>query len=252
MGGEAQVVNLKLVHLYPAHMNLYGDRGNVLALRRRAEWRHWTVDVIPVDPGEPMAWNEADIVFLGGGEDRHQALIASDLLHRARDLKAALGDGLVFLAICGGFQLLGHRYVAADGTSLPGVGWFDADTRAGDTRSIGNVLTETTLPLEPRTLVGFENHGGKTYLEASQEPLGHVRVGQGNNGTDGTEGAVKGHAIGTYLHGSLLPKNPHLADLLLGWAAMRRTGRAELEPLDDSWELRAHQQVAHLLVRGDR
>jgi CobQ-like glutamine amidotransferase family enzyme len=234
----------RLAHLYPHHMNLYGDRGNVLTLRRRLEWRGFTAEVIPVGPGVPLAWAEVDLVFLGGGEDRHQSMIADDLLKRGPELRAALADGLVLLAICGGFQLLGHRYVTGDGASLPGVGWFDAETRAGQVRSIGNVVVQSTLSIEPPTLVGFENHGGQTYLGPGQEPLGTVVVGRGNNGEDRSEGAVKAHALGTYLHGSLLPKNPHLADLLLAWALERRTGRRDLEPLDDTWELSAHRTVA--------
>lgn len=240
-------MRLTIVHLYPSDMNLYGDRGNVLALARRAEWRGWEVRVLGVEPEAPMSWAEADIVFLGGGEDRHQALIVGDLVTRGADLSAALADGLPLLSVCGGFQLLGREYQTQDGRVLPGLGWFDATTRAGTrARHVGNVIATATLPLEPATLVGFENHAGETVLHADQRPLARVIVGAGNNGRDRTEGAVRIHAVGTYLHGSLLPKNPHLADWLLSRALERRTGEAELPPLLDDWEWAAHRErLAH-------
>ena len=240
-------MRLNIVHLYPRDMNLYGDRGNVLALARRAEWRGWEARVVDVDPGDPVSWTEADIVFLGGGEDRHQAWIADDLVARGADLSAALADGLPLLGVCGGFQLLGREYQAQDGRVLPGVGWFDASTHAGQRgRHVGNVVATATLPLAPPTLVGFENHAGETLLHAGQAALARVTAGAGNNGRDRTEGAVRVHAVGTYLHGSLLPKNPHLADWLLSRAQARRTGTADLPPLADDWEWAAHRErLAH-------
>jgi hypothetical protein len=240
-------LRLTIVHLYPRDMNLYGDRGNVLALARRAEWRGWEACVLDVEPGDPVSWTAADIVFLGGGEDRHQAWIADDLVTRGAGLSAALADGLPLLAVCGGFQLLGREYQAQDGRVLPGVGWFEATTRAGQRgRHVGNVVAVATLPLEPTTLVGFENHAGETRLHVGQAPLARVTVGAGNNGRDRTEGAVRVHAVGTYLHGSLLPKNPHLADWLLSRAQARRTGTGDLPPLADDWEWAAHRErLAH-------
>ncbi len=236
---------LQIVHLYPRDMNLYGDRGNVLALVRRAQWRGWDASVVEVEPGDTVAWGDADLAFIGGGEDRHQAWIAEDLSGRAREMTAALADGLPLLAVCGGFQLLGREYQAQDGRVMPGIGWFDAITRAGPRgRHVGNVVATAALPLDPPTLVGFENHAGETVLQPGQDPLARVRVGVGNNGRDGTEGAVAGHAVGTYLHGSLLPKNPHLADWLLAKAQMRRTGDERLEPLADDWEWAAHAERA--------
>jgi len=228
-------------------MNLYGDRGNVLALRRRAQWRGLTVTVREVDPGDAVAWTDVDLLFVGGGEDRHQAWIADDLVRRGPDLLLACQDGLAGLAVCGGYQLLGREYEGQNGRILPGVGWFDAVTRAGPARRhVGNVVATTTLDIKPPTLVGFENHAGETTLGAGATPLGHVRVGAGNNGRDGTEGAVRQHVVGTYLHGSLLPKNPQLADWLLGRALLRRTGSDALAPLDDEWELDAHSERAAL------
>jgi CobQ-like glutamine amidotransferase family enzyme len=244
--------SLVIVHLYPAHMNLYGDRGNVLALRRRAEWRGFDVTVEDVDPGDPLDLSRVDLLFIGGGEDRHQELVAEDFAQRGPDLAEAFADGLPALAVCGGYQLLGHRYEAADGRGLPGVGWFDLETRNGVGRAVGDIVIETGLELEPRTLVGFENHGGRTYLAAGQGALGRVLSGQGNNGQDGTEGAVRGRVLGTYLHGSLLPKNPQLADWLLSQARAYRTGTEDLEPLDAVLELRAHAAMVERLIGGRR
>ena len=240
-----------LLHLYPARMNLYGDRGNVLCLKRRLEWRGFDVTVEAVEPGQPVDWTRPDLVFMGGGEDRHQAMIAEDFLGRATELRSALEDGLPLLAICGAFQMLGSSYVTADGRTLPGVRYLDIETRAGEDRCVGNVLVEPIMPGLSDSLVGFENHGGRTVLGSRQEALGRVVRGYGNNGDDGLEGAVRDHVVGTYLHGSLLPKNPALADLLLSWSLARRTGDGRLEPLDDSVERQAHDWVAAAIRRGD-
>ncbi|MCY0877360.1 MAG: glutamine amidotransferase [Firmicutes bacterium] len=231
---------LKLLHLYPEEMNLYGDRGNVLALTRRAEWRGLTVEVISRGAGQLVDWDTVDLVFMGGGEDSHQARIVDDFLRLGEALVPRLEQGLPMLAICGAFQLLGQSYETADGQTLPGLGFFDAWTEAGRVRAIGDVVSKTELAVEPPTIVGFENHGGLTYLGSSSQPLGRVLLGRGNNGKDGTEGAVKNHVIGTYLHGSLLPKNPHLTDLLLSWALRYRGVAQELPPLDTELEWTAH------------
>lgn len=242
-------MHLTLVHLYPTRMNLYGDRGNVIALRRRAEWRGWSVDVRLVEVGDPIPWDDTDCLFIGGGEDKHQTMIAEDFLARGDKVLEAAQAGLPVLAICGGYQLLGHDYETADGRTLPGLGWFDVHTRAGKVRSIGNVVVETRLGLTPNTLVGFENHGGQTFLEAGQEPLGRVLAGHGNNGQDHTEGAVKLRSIGTYLHGSLLPKNPHLTDWLLAQVLERKTGVQHLAALNDAEEMEAHGDLMRRTMR---
>lgn len=242
-------MHLTLVHLYPTRMNLYGDRGNVIALRRRAEWRGWSVDVHVVEVGDPIPWSDMDFLFIGGGEDKHQSMIAQDFLARGEKLCQATESGLPVLAICGGYQLLGHDYETADGRTLPGVGWFNVHTRAGGARSIGNVVVETGLNLTPKTLVGFENHGGQTFLEAGQEPLGRVIAGHGNNGQDQTEGALKRRTIGTYLHGSLLPKNPHLTDWLLAQVLERKTGGQQLLALNDAEELDAHGDLMRRTIK---
>ncbi len=237
-------MDLVLAHLYPQRMNLYGDRGNVLALQYRAAKRGLNFRVVDLEIGEGVDWREVDMVFMGGGEDSHQAMIYEDFLERKSGLSEALSDGLPMLAVCGAYQLLGHEYVTADGHKLEGIGYLNITTRPGGKRAIGDVVCESTLSVNPKTLVGFENHGGQTFLGEGATPLARVRLGHGNNGEDGTEGAVQGHTIGTYLHGSLLPKNPQLTDLLIFWAVTRREGDdALIAPLDASWELAAHDVI---------
>lgn len=244
MNGGGNKVELTLAHLYPQHMNLYGDRGNVLALQYRAVHRGWGFHVVDVDLGDAVDWKTVDLIFMGGGEDTHQARIYEDFLRRGPELQALLDEGVPMLAVCGAYQLLGHHYRTADGAVLQGLGYLDITTEAGPSRAIGDVVCETTLPVTPMTLVGFENHGGRTFLGPEGTPLGTVRVGKGNNGTDGSEGAVKNHTLGTYLHGSLLPKNPQVTDLLLQWAANRQTGGpTPLPPLDSTREMAAHDVI---------
>ncbi|MBX5466437.1 MAG: glutamine amidotransferase [Firmicutes bacterium] len=239
---------LTLGHLYPDHMNLYGDRGNVIALVRRAQWRGIDLRVIAIDVGQPVAFDQLDLLFMGGGEDRDQARVAKDFLERGLVLRPYLEAGLPMLAVCGAYQLLGAYYVTADGQRLPGLGFLPVHTVAGARRSIGNVVAEIRPHAEwppglaGSTLVGFENHAGQTFLEPGALPLAHVLTGSGNNGQDGTEGAVRQHVIGTYLHGSLLPKNPHLADCLLAWAAARKGWQLD-SALDDRLEWSAHRAL---------
>jgi lipid II isoglutaminyl synthase (glutamine-hydrolysing) len=227
--------------LYADLMNIYGDRGNIVTLVQRARWRGLEARVLELDKGVNAGLDGVDVFFFGGGQDREQALVYDDLLEtKAAHLAAAVQGGAAILAVCGGYQLLGHYYEAATGEHLPGIGLIDVRTEAGGKRCIGDVVVEAdeTLGLRPTTLVGFENHSGRTFLGEGVRPLGRVRRGGGNNGTDGTEGVVCGNIFGTYLHGSLLPKNPHLADLIIERALRRR-----LEPLDDSLELAAHQRI---------
>lgn len=245
---------LRIAHLYPEAMNLYGDMGNIRVLQRRAQWRDLAVAVDAISVG-PAALDRYDLIFFGGGQDRDQTRIFRDFAdHKRASLERAVADGAAVLAVCGGYQLLGHRYVDADGCELEGLSLLDLTSKAGDDRWIGNVVIEAddSLDLEPRTLVGFENHGGRTMLGAGLRPLGRVLVGGGNNGSDGGEGVVEGTVVGTYLHGSLLPKNPALADWLLRAALRHRDGaETSLVPLDDSVELAAHQQ-AEALARAER
>jgi lipid II isoglutaminyl synthase (glutamine-hydrolysing) len=227
--------------LYADLMNIYGDRGNVLTLAKRAEWHGLDPRVIELGRGASQDMDDVDVFFFGGGQDREQALICDDLRQYKQDaLQKAVRDGAQILAVCGGYQLLGHYYQTADGERFDGIGMLDVKTEAGKKRFIGDVVVETALEdITPTTLVGFENHSGRTFLGDDARPLGKVLHGKGNNGSDGTEGAVQGNIIGTYMHGSLLPKNPHLADHIIG-GAIRRRGGASLSHLDDSAELAAH------------
>jgi lipid II isoglutaminyl synthase (glutamine-hydrolysing) len=232
---------LTVVHLYPRRMNIYGDVGNVVCLRRRLEWRGMEARVVPVDVGDRFDLREADLVVAGGGEDRSQMAVAHDLQARAGEVRRAVDDGVVFLTVCGTYQLFGRRFVTASGEEVPGIGIFAADTVAGRTRMIGNVVVDTPWGL----LVGFENHSGRTRLDPGQESLGTVRRGHGNNDTSDEEGAVIGNCFGTYLHGSVLPKNPRFADELITRAVRRSLGPdVTLPPLDDRLEMDAAKVAA--------
>src|SRR6185312_10304820 len=243
---------LRIAHLYPDVMNIYGDRGNVIALRYRCEARGIEVEVVDVNVGDDFDPAAFDIVLMGGGQDREQRRIADDLVARGPRLKAAIEDGLPALAVCGGFQMFGHRYVDQDGGVIPGIGVFDLETRhpgARASRCIGDVILDTASG----QVVGFENHGGRTYLAEGQAPFGKVRRGFGNNAEDGREGARHKNAIGTYLHGSLLPKNPALADALILEALRRRYGpEVALASLDDAPESRAHRTAERTAERRSR
>lgn len=250
----ASGMELRIAHLYADLMNIYGDRGNMLVLQRRAAWRGIAVTIQPVGLGEPLVSQNYDLLFVGGGQDRQQALMAADLRQtKAAALFQALEDDRVMLAVCGGYQLLGRFYRGADGAELPGIGVFDAHTvhpGAGARRCIGDVLVRCEWDDRRRQLVGFENHGGRTYLGSGAAPLGAVVAGFGNNGTDGQEGARVRQAYGTYLHGSLLPKNPWFADHLIETALRRRYGPGiVLSALDDSLEGAAHEVIVRRLAR---
>lgn len=245
---------LQLAHLYPEQMNIYGDRGNVITLTRRCLWRGIEVDVLPVGVGDAVDWAAVDIAFFGGGQDSGQALIAADFIARhGASLRAAIDDGLVMLTICGGYQMLGDYFLTHTGEKLPGIGALDLYTVGGDVRLIGNTVVQGSgirdqgsgsgIAAPDPLLVGFENHSGRTYLGARVRSLGAVLVGHGNNGEDGTGGAVYRNTFGCYMHGSLLPKNPQFADHLIGLALARRYGTTALAPLDDAFERRAQQTM---------
>lgn len=235
---------LHIGYLYPDQMNMYGDRGNVIAISQRARWRGLDVHVHPIGLGDALNPDEMDLLFGGGGQDREQQLIGEDFeTLKGSAIARAVEDGVPMLAVCGTYQLLGQYYLTAEGQKIPGLGVLNAWTEAGTKRLIGNVVIETDLFGPAQTLVGFENHSGKTFLGEGVAPLGRVVKGGGNNGQDGFEGAVYKHLLGTYLHGSLLPKNPWLTDWLIARALERRYGAADLEPLDDAMELAAHQAV---------
>jgi CobQ-like glutamine amidotransferase family enzyme len=233
-------------HLYPDYLNIYADRGNMAVLERRAAWRGIEFEYRTIGMGEPVSPGEHDLYYVGGGQDREQALVAEDLQQKGQALAEAVANGAAFLAVCGGYQLLGRYYRDRSGAELPGIGLLPHHTVAGERRMIGDVLLECELePGERRTLAGFENHAGRTYLDEGAEPLGQVVAGFGNNGEDGLEGARVGGAIGTYLHGPLLPRNPWLADWLLARALARSLGETpQLEPLTDDFESRAQRVSA--------
>jgi CobQ-like glutamine amidotransferase family enzyme len=233
---------LVVAHLYPDMLRTYGDRGNVLALAKRAEWRGFEVRIDEVSRGETTA-ADTSIVVIGGGSDRAQEIIGPDLLSRRTELSDALAGGALVVGICGGYQLLGHEYVAADGARIEGLGLLDVRTVAGRGRIIGRVHARATLFGNAFDLFGFENHGGRTTLGANAEALATAPRGQGNNGKDHTEGAVQNGIVGTYLHGPVLPSNPAFADALLERALARVTGGAPLEPLDDRFEELAHHEA---------
>jgi len=238
-------VELRLLTLYPEQMNIYADRGNILFLRRRCEWRGIGFESAVAGPGDRFDPAAHDLIYVGGGQDRDQRIVAADMLATKRDgLAAAAADGAVVLAVCGGYQLLGHSYQLG-GERIVGLGIADLETvRSDGPRLIGNITIEADLAAGPMTLAGFENHGGRTHLGPAATPLGRVVRGHGNNGGDGFEGVRDGNLIGTYMHGPLLPKNAAFADRLIQLALARRTGaEPELEPLDDTLERAAHESA---------
>lgn len=238
-------MELRFLALYPEQMNIYADRGNVLFLQRRCEWRGIDFAHAGAGPGEQLDPAAHDFLYLGGGQDRDQRAVAADMVESKRAAVAeATEDGAVVLAVCGGYQLLGSSY-QLDREALPGLGLVELETvRSAGPRLIGNVAIEVDLGDGPQVLAGFENHGGRTRLGSGATPLGRVLKGFGNNGEDGFEGVRRNNLIGTYLHGPLLPKNAWLADHLIALALERRYGkRPELEPLDDALERAAHESA---------
>jgi CobQ-like glutamine amidotransferase family enzyme len=234
--------SLRLLALYPEQMNIYADRGNMIFLQRRCEWRGIPFEYAAAGPGETFDPGAHDLIYIGGGQDRDQVLVAEDMRRTKRDaIGSAVEDGAAVLAVCGGYQLLGHRYQMGE-RSVPGLSVADLETvREPGPRLIGNVSIEVDLGGKQRVLAGFENHGGRTYLGPGAEPLGRVLHGHGNNGGDGYEGVKRLNLVGTYLHGPLLPKNAWLADHLVSLALERRTGNPpELKPLGDELEAAAH------------
>jgi CobQ-like glutamine amidotransferase family enzyme len=243
---------LTLIHLYPDLMNLYGDRGNIIALARRCEWRGIRLNTIPVSLGDRFSSGQADLVFIGGGQDYEQSILQDDVLTKKRDeIIRAVETDVVFLAICGGYQLLGHYYLTHEGKRIDCLGAIDAYTIGGTKRLIGNlVFTCPFLPGGGNRVVGFENHSGKTYLGPTVQPLGNVLHGNGNNGEDGAEGAVYRNVFCSYSHGSLLPKNPALADFLIDRAMKRRYPSFEgLPPLADTLENTARNGLLKRFLR---
>jgi lipid II isoglutaminyl synthase (glutamine-hydrolysing) len=246
-------VKIRVGHLYPDYLNIYADRGNIAVLARRASWRGHEIEVEAISIGDVLRPGAHDLLYVGGGQDREQALVAVDLASRAEAVRESAAGGAAVLAVCGGYQLLGRSYRERDGAELPGIGLFPLHTVAGERRMIGDVLLDCEWG--GRTLAGFENHAGRTRLDEGAIPLGRVVHGFGNDGESGFEGCRVGRAIGTYLHGPLLPRNPWLADWLLWQALAHATGGEppELAPLADELETEAHQvAAARARERGGR
>ncbi len=246
-GIRNHAMKLAICYLYPDLMNTYGDRGNILCLVSRCQWRGIEATVDRVTVGDALDTAAYDLYFFGGGQDWQQVPVSADLrAGKGEAIRDAVEGGAALLSVCGGFQLLARYYRPFDGADLPGTGLFDAWTVAGRRRMIGNTVVEITLPALRQfaplhtTLVGFENHSGKTYLGPVCQPLGKTTIGYGNNGEDKLQGAVYKNAIGCYLHGSLLPKNPHLADYLITRGLEHRHGSVRLTPLPDEAEWGAH------------
>jgi lipid II isoglutaminyl synthase (glutamine-hydrolysing) len=248
-------VKIRIGHLYPDYLNIYADRGNIAVFARRAALRGHALEVTPISVGDPVRPGAHDLLYIGGGQDREQDLVAPDLVAKGPAIEEAVAGGAAVLAVCGGYQLLGRGYRGHHGDSMPGIGLFPHETIAGERRMIGDVLLETDLSGERRTIAGFENHAGRTRLDEGAEPLGRVVAGFGNDGESGFEGCRVSRAIGTYLHGPLLPRNPWLADWLLSQALAHAAGGEppELEPLPDRLETQAHAVSAQRArARGGR
>jgi hypothetical protein len=241
---------LRVAHLYPRLMNIYGDRGNIMCLRHRCEARGIGFELTELGLRDRLDPRAHDLIFAGGAQDREQRAVVDDLVQTKADaVREAVEDGVALLAVCGAYQLFGRFYRESTGTELPGAGIFDLYTEhpgEGARRCIGNIVAEWDAPGGTETIVGFENHGGRTRLGPGARPLARVRSGYGNNGEDRTEGAVYRNAIGTYIHGSLLPKNPALADHVIRTALRRVHGDVGLATIDDRAEDRAHTAALRL------
>lgn len=252
----AKPIKLKICYLYPDLMDTYGDMGNIITIQKRCDWRGIKTEIESVTIGQNLKPNIYDLFFFGGGQDNAQAAVAKDLKLKAGILKNYIENGSVLLSICGGYQLLQKYFKTQTGEVIQGISLFDAYTEGSNDRMIQNLLIETQGTVQEQIenvypadnlpspyLIGFENHSGKTYLGKSAKPLGSTIAGSGNNGQDTTEGVVYKNAFGCYLHGSLLPKNPHFADFLI-YKALEKNGLdIELEPLDDSIEWQAHNKA---------
>lgn len=244
-------MHLKIAYLYPEIMNIYGDFGNIITLKKRCLWRGIKISVTPITLEQKLDESKFDLFFGGGGQDRQQALVAKDLITKKQSLIKAVANHKVFLLICGTYQLFGHYFQTFDGNKIPGLGILDTITIASKKRKIGNVLVllDKKYSLSCHNLIGFENHSGNTFItnknnSQATKPLGKIKAGFGNNGQDKTAGAVFDNVFGTYLHGPLLPKNPHWADFLIQKALENRyQQKIKLKPLDDQLEKKAHQWV---------
>ncbi|MFU9974703.1 type 1 glutamine amidotransferase [Fannyhessea vaginae] len=237
---------LRIVHMYPELLNLYGDSGNMLVLAHRLKQRQIPFEIVEVHVGDSISLSSADIVFIGGGSDREQKIVCSALQTFRDELASYVEDGGVLAAVCGGYQLLGHYYLLDD-EKIKGLSLVDLYTDRGTPRLIGNIAIKSSIC--PHPIVGYENHGGRTHLAGDITPLGVVEYGHGNDGETGYEGCLYKHVLGTYIHGPLFPKNPGVADFLLRTACVRRGICQELEPLDDTIELQANDFMYQRLMK---
>lgn len=238
-----QNLRISLAYLYPELLNIYGDYGNVLTIKNRCEWRNIEIEITRINTGSEIDPEKYDIYFIGGGQDKQQIEVSREMQRQRNALHDAMNSNAVFLGICGGYQLFGKYYQPHKGARLLGVGLLDSYTVAGDNRFIGNVTAKTEFTV-PKTLVGFENHSGLTYLQGETKPLALVETGAGNNNEDKTEGARFKNVFGTYLHGSFLPKNPHFVDYLIKLALEKKyKDTIELQKLNDELELKAHMML---------
>ncbi len=243
---------IKIAHLYPEVLNLYGDRGNITCLKKRLMWRNIDCLVSEVKLGDKDSLTDYDLFFIGGGQDFEQEVLLKDLKSGRGDaIKSAINDGKTFLCICGGYQMMGHYYQTKEGEKMQFLGAVDFHTVGGDVRMIGNYAFHLTDSAGGSDVVGFENHSGRTYLDKSVEPLGHILSGYGNNGTDKTEGVHYKNVFGSYSHGPILPKNPEFADFLIKTALERKYGNSELEALDDTFEEKAHTFILNKVVKNE-
>ncbi len=239
---------LKICHLYPDILNLYGDRGNIICMSKRMEWRGIEAEVTGISVGDPLNYEDYDIFFIGGGQDFEQGVLLADLAAgKASEITRAVEDEKVFLAICGGYQMLGQYYKTWNGQQCDFIGALDLYTVGEKERMIGNYMYQCDASDQELVVVGFENHSGKTYLGSNVRPMGKILSGYGNNGKDKTEGARYKNVFATYSHGPLLPKNPKLADLILKTALVRKYPNIDLEELDDTFENNAHDYMPHRL-----
>ena len=237
-----------VAHLFPELLNLYGDSGNMLCLKKRMEWRGIQVEIREIHLGDTPSFNDVDIAFIGGGSDREQKIVCDKLLAARPEIVRFVEDGGVLMAVCGGYQLLGHSYLMG-GEKVKGLSLVDLYTDHGDPRLIGNIVVESSIC--DHKVVGYENHAGRTHLGEGVTPFGKVVYGHGNDGNTGYEGVLYKNVIGTYIHGPLLPKNPGIADYAISHAQKRATGKSYLEPLDDSAELLANSTMVHRLLAGE-
>jgi hypothetical protein len=239
-------MKIKIGHLYPDLLNLYGDRGNIQCMKKRCEWRGIEAEVQEFQITDKIDFSDLDIVLLGGGSDREQMLVCEKLKTIKCEFNDYVVDNGVVIAVCGGYQLLGHYYDTDQGR-IEGLSLVDMYTEQGSPRLISNIVIQNELFELP--IVGFENHGGRTYIGDNQ-PLGRVLFGHGNNGTDGAEGVLYKNVVGTYLHGPLLPKNPQVCDYLIKNALERKYGKSELEPLDDRQEIEANRYITERFLKN--